>query len=103
MTGPKPQREAEAVDAGAVGSDAKLFVTQPFLPPLDELTPMLEELWLTRQLTNGGVFHQRFEAELGEYLGVPHVSLFTNATIALVTALQALNHVLFRQVLPSKR
>lgn len=51
---------------------------------------MLEEIWATRILTNGGPFHARLEKELAEYLDVPHIALFTNATIALVTALQAL-------------
>ncbi|TDP71386.1 DegT/DnrJ/EryC1/StrS family aminotransferase [Roseateles toxinivorans] len=71
-------------------TERPLYVTQPQLPPLDEFLPMLEEIWHSRQLTNGGPFHERFEQALCEYLGVPHVCLFTNATIALVTALQAL-------------
>jgi dTDP-4-amino-4,6-dideoxygalactose transaminase len=70
--------------------DQPTFVTKPFLPPLAELIPSLEEIWETRILTNGGPFHQQFETELCEYLGVEYISLFTNATIALITALQAL-------------
>lgn len=69
---------------------SKLYVTRPFLPPLVELLPSLEAIWQTRNLTNGAEFHQRFESALADYLGVPYVSLFTNATIALVTALQCL-------------
>jgi dTDP-4-amino-4,6-dideoxygalactose transaminase len=69
---------------------APIFVTQPDLPPLADFLPYLEQIWNNKVLTNGGPFHQRFEAELAEYLGVPHISLFTNATIALVTALQSL-------------
>lgn len=65
-------------------------VTQPFLPPLEEFIPYLEQIWENRWLTNNGPFHQRLEAELCDYLGVQHISLFTNGTIALVTALQAL-------------
>lgn len=68
-----------------------IYVTQPNLPPLQELVPFLEEIWANKILTNGGPFHQRLEKELCEYLGVEHISLFTNGTIALVTALQALN------------
>lgn len=68
-----------------------IYVTQPNLPPLQELIPFLEEIWANKILTNGGPFHQRLERELCEYLGVEHISLFTNGTIALVTALQALN------------
>lgn len=67
-----------------------LFVTRPFLPPLEELMPSLEAIWESRDLTNGAVFHREFEKELARYLDVPFVSLFTNATIALVTALQCL-------------
>nr|AXL04963.1 dTDP-4-amino-46-dideoxy-D-glucose transaminase [Aeromonas hydrophila] len=65
-------------------------VTQPFLPDLNEFIPYLEEIWDNRWLTNNGPFHQQLEAQLCEYLGVEHVSLFNNATIALITALQAL-------------
>ncbi|TAK40067.1 MAG: DegT/DnrJ/EryC1/StrS family aminotransferase [Lysobacteraceae bacterium] len=67
-----------------------VYVTKPFLPPLAELMPALEQIWESRELTNGGVFHQRFERELATHLGVPFVSLFTNATLALVTTLQCL-------------
>lgn len=67
-----------------------ITVTQPHLPPLEAFLPLLQQVWDSRQLTNGGPFHQRFESALAQHLGVPHVSLFTNATIALVTALQSL-------------
>jgi dTDP-4-amino-4,6-dideoxygalactose transaminase len=66
------------------------FVTQPFLPPLQEFMPYLERIWDSKCLTNAGPFHQELEAALCDYLGVKHIALFTNATIALVTALQAL-------------
>jgi dTDP-4-amino-4,6-dideoxygalactose transaminase len=68
-----------------------IFVTRPSLPPLEELMPYLEEIWESKLLTNGGPFHQRLEAALCEYLGVPHIALFTNSTIALITALKALD------------
>ena len=67
-----------------------IYVTQPFLPPLEEFIPYLEEIWNSKILTNNGPFHQQLEQALCEYLGVNHISLFTNGTIALVTALQAL-------------
>lgn len=67
-----------------------IFVTRPFLPPLDELQPYLEKIWSSHQLTNGGCFHQQLEDDLCSYLGVKHISLFANGTLALVTALQAL-------------
>ncbi|CAM4159975.1 DegT/DnrJ/EryC1/StrS family aminotransferase [Roseateles saccharophilus] len=67
-----------------------IYVTQPFLPPLDEFIPYLEKIWDNKILTNGGPFHQQLEEALCSYLGVKHISLFTNGTIALVTALQAL-------------
>jgi dTDP-4-amino-4,6-dideoxygalactose transaminase len=67
-----------------------IYVTKPYLPPLDEFTPYLEQIWDNKILTNGGPFHQQLEKELCDYLGVKHISLFTNGTLALVTALQAL-------------
>jgi dTDP-4-amino-4,6-dideoxygalactose transaminase len=71
-------------------TDPMVYVTQPSLPPLAEFLPYLEEIWSTRKLANNGPFHQQLEHALCEYLGVGHISLFTNGTIALVTALQAL-------------
>lgn len=71
-------------------TDQKIFVTKPFLPPLEELIPYLERIWESGVLTNNGPFHQQFEEALGKFLGVHHLSLFTNGTIALVSALQAL-------------
>ncbi len=71
-------------------SGKPIYVTQPYMPPLDEFIPYLEEIWESKILTNGGPFHQQLELALCDYLGVKHISLFTNATIALVTALQAL-------------
>ncbi|EKO3599092.1 dTDP-4-amino-4,6-dideoxy-D-glucose aminotransferase VioA [Vibrio metschnikovii] len=71
-------------------SNKKIPVTQPFLPDLDEFIPYLEKIWNNRWLTNNGPFHQELESELSEYLGVEYVSLFNNATIALITALQAM-------------
>jgi dTDP-4-amino-4,6-dideoxygalactose transaminase len=67
-----------------------IFVTQPYLPPLEEFTPYLEKIWANKVLTNCGPFHQQLEEALCDYLGVKHISLFTNATVALVTALQSL-------------
>src|SRR3569832_717805 len=68
----------------------QIYVTQPYLPPLDEFIPYLEKIWESKQLTNNGPFHQQLEQALGEYLGVEHIALFTNGTIALITALQSL-------------
>lgn len=67
-----------------------IYVTQPYLPPLEEFIPYLEEIWKGKILTNGGRFHQELEKALCDYLGVGHLALFTNATIGLLTALQAL-------------
>jgi dTDP-4-amino-4,6-dideoxygalactose transaminase len=67
-----------------------IYVTKPTLPPLDEFFPYLQQIWENKVLTNGGPFHEQLEKELCEYLGVEHICLFTNGTIALVTALQAL-------------
>jgi dTDP-4-amino-4,6-dideoxygalactose transaminase len=68
-----------------------IYVTQPDLPPLEDLVPLLEQIWAGRQLTNGGPFHTQLETALCRHLRVEQVSLFTNATIALITALQALD------------
>lgn len=67
-----------------------VFVTQPLLPDLSEFIPYLEQIWENKQLTNNGPFHQQLEAALCVHLGVEHVALFSNGTIALITALQAL-------------
>ena len=67
-----------------------VYVTQPFLPPLEEFIPYLEKIWDSRVLTNAGPYHQQLEKELCEYLGVEHIALFTNGTIALILALQSL-------------
>lgn len=67
-----------------------IYVTQPYLPPLEEFIPYLQQIWDKKILTNGGPFHQQLEQALCDYLGVKHLALFTNGTIALVTALQAL-------------
>lgn len=71
-------------------SDKPIFVTQPYLPPLEEFIPYLEEIWSNKTLTNGGPMHQKLEQALCDYLGVEHIALFNNGTIALLTALQAL-------------
>lgn len=68
----------------------RIFVTRPELPSLADFVPYLQEIWDSKILTNGGPFHQKFEQKLCEYLGVKHIALFANATIGLVTALQAL-------------
>ncbi|EKM5063701.1 DegT/DnrJ/EryC1/StrS family aminotransferase [Cronobacter turicensis] len=67
-----------------------IFVTSPLLPPLEEFIPYLEQIWENKYLTNGGPFHQELETRLAEYLGVEHLCLFSNGTLALLTALQAL-------------
>lgn len=71
-------------------SDKPIYVTEPFLPPLEEFIPYLEEIWESKRLTNNGPMHERLEEALCEYLGVPEIALFNNGTIALLTALQAL-------------
>lgn len=71
-------------------SDKPVYVTQPYLPPLEEFIPYLEQIWESRRLTNNGPFHQQLEDALCDYLGVEHLALFANGTIALVTALQTL-------------
>lgn len=67
-----------------------IYVTSPLLPPLEEFVPYLEKIWENKYLTNAGPFHQQLEKALADYLGVEHLSLFSNGTLALLTALQAL-------------
>lgn len=67
-----------------------VYVTRPYMPPLAEFIPYLEKIWESRWLTNIGQFHQQLEEELAHFLGVKHISLFSNGTLALITALQAL-------------
>ena len=65
-------------------------VTRPYLPELEEFLPYLEKIWENKSLTNNGPFHTQLESALASYLGVPHISLFSNGTLALVSAMQAL-------------
>jgi len=69
----------------------KIFVTKPFMPPIDEYVDYLELIWKNRILTNNGPLHEELESKLAKYLGVKYISLFSNGTIALISALQALN------------
>ena len=67
-----------------------ITVTSPLLPDLDEFHSLLKEIWDSKWITNNGSFHKRLESELASYLKVPFVSLFTNGTLPLITALQTL-------------
>lgn len=67
-----------------------ITVTSPLLPNLEEFQGLLKEIWTSKYITNNGVFHKQLEKELADYLKVPYVSLFTNGTLPLITALQAL-------------
>ncbi len=81
--------KSKASFSGANMSD-RVLVTSPLLPPLEQFIPYLEQIWESKRLTNGGPFHEQLERELADYLGVEHLCLFANGTLALVTALQAL-------------
>lgn len=67
-----------------------IYVTQPSLPPLDEFYESLKTIWSSKWLTNAGPFHEELEKNLAKYLGVKYLSLFSNGTLALITALQTL-------------
>jgi dTDP-4-amino-4,6-dideoxygalactose transaminase len=71
-------------------NENKITVTSPLLPNLDEFHEMLKEIWDSKWITNNGSFHKQLEKSLCEYLKVPYISLFTNGTLPLLTALQAL-------------
>lgn len=68
----------------------QITVTSPLLPALDNFHSLLKEIWKSKWITNNGDFHKRLEKELADYLKVPYISLFTNGTLPLITALQAL-------------
>lgn len=68
----------------------QITVTSPLLPDLDEFNALLKEIWASKWITNNGRFHKQLEQELASYLKVPYISLFTNGTLPLITALQAL-------------
>lgn len=68
-----------------------IYVTQPFLPPLEEYEVYLRDIWETKHITNNGKYHKELEKALCDHLGVKYISLFTNGTLALLTALQALD------------
>lgn len=68
----------------------QITVTSPLLPNLEEFNTLLQDIWNRRWITNNGYYHQQLEQALAEYLGVPYISLFTNGTLPLITALQAL-------------
>ena len=85
----------QSIGGGRENKNAKMnkpiTVTQPCLPPLEEFMPYLQQIWQNKWLTNNGPLHQQLEKELAEYLGVKYISVFSNGTLALITALQALN------------
>ena len=68
----------------------QITVTSPLLPDLEEYNALLQDIWSRKWITNNGHYHQELEKALAEYLGVPYISLFTNGTLPLITALQAL-------------
>lgn len=68
-----------------------ITVTSPLLPDLDDFHGLLKEIWDSKWITNNGSFHKKLETALCEYLKVPYISLFTNGTLPLITALQALH------------
>lgn len=67
-----------------------ITVTSPLLPKLEDFIPMLQDIWDRKWLTNNGHYHKELEKALADYLGVQYISLFTNGTLPLITALQAL-------------
>jgi dTDP-4-amino-4,6-dideoxygalactose transaminase len=69
----------------------KITVTSPLLPKLEEFNVLLKEIWNRKWITNNSLFHQQLEKALCEYLGVGHLCLFTNGTLPLITALQAMH------------
>lgn len=85
----EPMPPAAAVRSADCAQE-RLYVTRPYLPPLEAFIPYLQGIWDRQVLTNNGPCHRDLERRLAEYLGVDHISLFANGTLALLTALQAL-------------
>lgn len=73
-----------------MSENKKITVTSPLLPKLEDFIPMLQDIWDRKWLTNNGFYHKELEKALAEYLGVEYISLFTNGTLPLITALQAM-------------
>lgn len=73
-----------------MSENKQITVTSPLMPNLDELNQYLQDIWQRKWITNNGHYHKELEKALCEYLDVPYVSLFTNGTLPLITALQAL-------------
>ncbi len=73
-----------------IAGGRNITVTSPLLPPLDEFIPYLQQIWDSKWITNNGSFHKQLEQALAGYLGVEYISVFTNGTLPLITALQAL-------------
>ena len=71
-------------------NEKKILVTSPLMPDLEDFIPYLQDIWERKWLTNNGHYHKELEKALAVYLNVPYVSLFTNGTLPLITALQAL-------------
>lgn len=68
----------------------QITVTSPLLPNIDDFIPLLKDIWERKWITNNGYYHQQLEKKLAEFLDVPYISLFTNGTIPLLVAIQAL-------------
>ncbi len=67
-----------------------ITVTSPLLPNLKDFEKYLEDIWNRKWLTNNGHYHKELEDALAKYLDVQYLSLFTNGTLPLITALQAM-------------
>ena len=78
------------LNSGENMQNKEITVTSPLLPSLDDFIPMLKDIWDRKWLTNNGHYHKELEKALAEYLGVQYLSLFTNGTLPLITALQAM-------------
>lgn len=74
-----------------MNKEQTITVTSPLLPDLDDFIPYLQKIWDSKWITNNGTFHKQLEQALCDFLGVQYISIFTNGTLPLITALQALN------------
>ncbi len=68
----------------------QINVTRSSMPSFEEYCEEIKELWDSHWLTNMGTKHKQLQAELEAYLGVPHVTLYTNGHLALENVVAAM-------------
>ena len=68
----------------------EIYITKPYLPPIDEYIEKISRIWQNHVLTNMGPLHREFEQYLTQFLQVPFCLAFANGHLALEMAIQSL-------------